>query len=128
MGLTAILAMSISMPGASYASDYQVRRKALGCTIDAFLNRNPPVLGKNTVRIRIKDDRGNYVRGAVVTVNYSMPPMPGMPPMNYTIRAHACGDEYTAIMDLIMTGPWNIAIIVHRRADLWRVVFPIDVR
>jgi len=68
------------------------------------------------------------VRGAEVKVNYSMPPMPGMPPMNYTVRADASGDGYLAVMNLIMRGPWNIVITVRDRAKLGRVIFPIDVR
>lgn len=127
-GLVVFLVMVILGQGASDARDYQVRRRAGGYTVEAFINRNPPIIGKNVTRVRIKDAHGNYVRGAVVTINYFMPPMPGMPPMNYTMPAHMTGDEYTATMDLIMTGPWNIVIIVHNRADLWRVVFPIDVR
>lgn len=112
----------------AYARDYQVRRRSGEYTVEASINRNPPVLGENMTRIRIRDGKGNYVRGAFVKVNYSMPPMPGMPPMNYTVSAKASGDEYVAVMNLIMTGPWNIVIMVRDRAKLWRIIFPIDVR
>ena len=69
---------------------------------------NPPVLGDNEIRIEIKDPQGGPVLDAEVLVNYYMPPMPKMAPMNYTIPAPLKGKEYRAVMDLIMTGPWNI--------------------
>ncbi len=127
-GLAVLFIVAISWHGTSEAKDYQVRRKVLGYTVDAFINRNPPILGKNIIRTRIRDARGSIVRGAAVKINYSMPPMPGMPPMNYTIPASMSGDEYTATMDFIMTGPWNIIIIINNQKDLWRMIFPIDVR
>ncbi len=110
------------------ARDYQVRRRSGEHVVEVAINRNPPVVGENLARIRVFDGRGNSVRGAEVRVNYFMPPMPGMPPMNYTVRADASGDGYLASMDLIMRGPWNIVITVRDRAKLGRVVFPIDVR
>lgn len=76
----------------------------------------------------IRDGCGSLVRGARVDVNYFMPPMPGMPPMNYTIPARQENDLYSATMDLIMSGPWNIIITVRKKANLNRIVFPIDVR
>ena len=66
--------------------------------------------------------------GRRVSVNYYMPPMPGMVPMNYTIPAAPDGSGYTAKMNFIMTGPWNIVIRVESGGSPWRVTFPIDVR
>jgi len=43
------------------ARDYRVRKKAGGLTFDITLNRNPPVLGNNDIRIHIKDAQGNPV-------------------------------------------------------------------
>lgn len=110
------------------ARDYRVRKKKSGYTVDVAINRNPPVLGANAITIEIEDSRGDAVTGAEVRVNYYMPPMPGMPPMNYTIPALPEANAYTATMDLIMTGPWTIVIRVKDRDRSWRVVFPIDVR
>ena len=110
------------------ARDYRVRKKRNGYTVDVAINRNPPVLGANAITIEIEDSQGNNVSGATVRVNYYMPPMPGMPPMNYTIPALPGANAYTATMDLIMTGPWNVIIKVKDRDKSWRVVFPIDVR
>jgi len=109
-------------------ADYRVRRKTPGHVVDAAINRNPPVMGENTIRIEIRDAGGKTLTGARVSVNYYMPPMPGMVPMNYTIPAAPDGSGYTAKMNFIMTGPWNIVIRVESGGSPWRVVFPIDVR
>ena len=110
------------------AGDYRVRRKAQNYVVDASINRNPPVMGENTIRIEIRDAGGRTLTGARVSVNYYMPPMPGMVPMNYTIPATPGGNGYTAKMNFIMTGPWNIVIRVESGGSPWRVIVPIDVR
>ena len=110
------------------AGDYRVRKNAESISFDIAINRNPPVLGDNEIRIAIRDPQGNPVLDAEVLVNYYMPPMPRMPPMNYTVPAPLKGKEYRAIMDLIMTGPWNIITRARVQGKWVRVVFPIDVR
>ena len=128
MVVAVFLLMTFFPAGVIDAGEYKVRRRSGAFTVDITINRNPPVLGSNIIRIRIRDGRDRYVRGAQVLVNYSMPPMPGMPPMNYTTPAKGSGDEYEATMNLIMTGPWNIIIMVRERGKSWYVIFPIDVR
>jgi len=124
----AIFLLALFLATDSKARDYKVRKKKRGFTVDIAINRNPPILGDNDIRIKIKDRGGSMVTGAEVQVNYYMPPMPGMPPMNYTMPARLQGEEYRATMDLIMTGPWNIVIKVKESDQSWRVSFPIDVR
>jgi hypothetical protein len=111
-----------------WGGDYKVRRTVEGHTLDIALNRNPPIMGKNDIRVEIKDARGQFVTNTLVTVNYYMPPMPGMPPMNYTLKATPHGSGYTATMDFIMTGPWNIAIRTTVAEKQLRLTVPIDVR
>jgi len=110
------------------AADYRVRKNVEGLAFDIAINRNPPVLGDNEIRIEIRDAEGNAVIDAEVLVNYYMPPMPRMAPMNYTIPAPLKGKEYRATMDLIMAGPWNIVIRAKTHSKLLRMTFPIDVR
>ena len=110
------------------AADYRVRKNVEGLAFDIAINRNPPVLGDNEIRIEIRDAEGNAVIDAEVLVNYYMPPMPRMAPMNYTVPAPLKGKEYRAIMDLIMAGPWNIVIRAKTQGKLLRMTFPIDVR
>jgi hypothetical protein len=108
--------------------DYAVRRKVDSYTVDLSINRNPPVTGKNDISIEIKDSLGKHITNAPVSVNYYMPPMPGMPPMNYTVTASPSGNGYKATMDLTMTGPWNIVIKTAVAGKQFRVATPIDVR
>jgi hypothetical protein len=110
------------------AGDYRVRKGDQGLTCDIAINRNPPVVGENEIRVEIKDPQGKPVLGAEVLVNYYMPPMPRMPPMNYTVPAPLKDGAYRAVMDLIMAGPWNIVIRAKSEEKRIRVVFPIDVR
>lgn len=110
------------------AADYRVRKNAEGLTFDIAINRNPPVLGDNEIRIEIKDQQGKLVLDAEVWVNYYMPPMPKMAPMNYTVPTTLKGKEYRATMNLIMTGPWNIITRARIQGKWIGVVFPIDVR
>jgi hypothetical protein len=127
-----IFALALCMLAATsqpcQAGEYRVRKMAEGLTFDVAINRNPPVLGDNELRISIKDAQGNTVPDAEVLVNYYMPPMPRMPPMNYTVPAAPKNGNYRAVMDLIMTGPWNIVVKAKREGRLTQVVFPIDVR
>jgi hypothetical protein len=99
-----------------------------GYTLDIALNKNPPILGRNEIRIQITDARGQFVINAPVTINYYMPPMPNMPPMNYTLKAVPHGSGYVATMDFIMTGPWNIVVKTTVAGKQLRLTVPIDVR
>ena len=126
--LAVALFLLVVCGGPCDAGDYRVRKKADGLTFDIAINRNPPVLGDNEIRIELRDPQGNPVLDAEVLVNYYMPPMPKMAPMNYTIPAPLKGKEYRATMDLIMAGPWNIVIRAKTQGKLLRMTFPIDVR
>ena len=110
------------------AADYRARKTADGFVFEIAINRNPPVLGKNEIRVEIRDPQGQPVSGAEVTVNYYMPPMPRMPPMSYTVTAAPDGAGYRAVMELIMSGPWNIVVRANPAGKPVRATFPIDVR
>ncbi|MFC1869045.1 FixH family protein [Thermodesulfobacteriota bacterium] len=112
----------------AYGRDFTVRRNLKGYTMAVTIKRNPPILGKNDVKVEIKDSLGKYVVDAPVTVNYFMPPMPGMPPMNYRVKASPGASEYSATMDLIMKGPWNIVIMAKVAGKRLRMTVLIDVR
>ncbi len=112
----------------AYGRDYAVRRKIDGYTVDIAIHQNPPIVGKNVMRVEIKDPLGKYITDTPVTVNYYMPPMPGMPPMNYTLKASPDDKGYNLTMDFIMRGPWNITIRTNVAEKPLRVTVPIDVR
>jgi hypothetical protein len=86
-------------------------RKAVGdYDVGITIDRNPPSVGDNPLEIEIKGPGGRRITEAQVLVNYYMPPMPRMAPMNYTIPAKLKGETYRATLHLIMDGPWIIAL------------------
>ncbi|HUO77784.1 MAG TPA: FixH family protein, partial [Thermodesulfovibrionales bacterium] len=90
--------------GIAYAKDYEVKKKAGDFDVQVAIDKNPPVVGDNNVKIEIKDSAGKYVSDAKVVVDYGMPAMPGMPAMNYKADAELKGNEYKAKMNLSMSG------------------------
>lgn len=111
-----------------YSRDFTMKKKVDGFTIDIAINRNPPIVAKNELRVTVTDPQGKALTNLKVMVNYYMPPMPGMAPMNYTVQASPKGSAYGVIMDLIMTGPWFIVVKTEVSGKRLTASFPIDVR
>lgn len=125
----AFLTMALLLlAGIAYAKDYEVNKKVGGYDVEVKIDKNPPVTGDNTITIEIKDESGKYVTDAKVRVDYSMPAMPGMPPMNYKEDAVLDGSAYRAVMNLSMSGPWNIAVKIRKDGKTNTVKFNIDAR
>lgn len=112
----------------AHGRDFIVKRNIKGYKMTVTLSQNPPILGKNDIKIAIRDSNGEPVTDAIAMVNYFMPPMPGMPPMNYKIKAAPDDAEYAATMDLIMEGPWNITILAKVAGNRLKMTVLIDVR
>ncbi|TAL25878.1 MAG: hypothetical protein EPN94_04360 [Nitrospirae bacterium] len=112
--------------GVAYAKDYEVKKKAGDYDVEIKIDKNPPVVGDNNIEIEIKDASGKYVTDAKVKVEYSMPAMPGMPAMNYKTDTELKGYEYKAIMNLSMSGAWNIAVKITRGGKTTTVKFNVD--
>jgi hypothetical protein len=91
------------------------------------IDKNPPVLGDNQIEVEIKDESGKIVKDAEVLINYYMPPMPRMVPMNYKVDAKLKGDSYRAKMVLIMSGPWAIVTKITLQGKRHSVKVSIDV-
>jgi hypothetical protein len=113
--------------GNTHARGYEATRKAGEYVVDINIDRNPPVIGDNNVTIEIKDGASKHVTDSKVLVNYYMPPMPRMPPMNFRTEAKLSGKEYRAKMRLIMSGPWYIVVIINRGGKTSTAKFSIDV-
>jgi hypothetical protein len=104
-------------------------RKTMGdYEVGITINRNPPSVGDNPIEIEIKGPGGRRLTAAQVLVNYYMPPMPRMAPMNYIIPATLKGDKYQATMHLIMDGPWIIALKITLGEKRSTVKFHINAR
>lgn len=125
----AALALLIPLLAAPlYGKSLAMSRSMNGYNVNVALSQNPPIMGKNDVRVEINDAGGKRVTDADVTVNYFMPPMPGMAPMNYTVKALPRSSGYDATMNIIMKGPWNVAIRAGVGGKQLRMTILIDVR
>ena len=96
--------------GIAYARSYEAKKMTGDYEAEVKIDRSPPVVGDNNIEIAVRDVRGKPVTDAKILVNYYMPPMPRMAPMNYTTDAKLKGEKYRAKMNFIMSGPWIIAI------------------
>ena len=114
--------------GVVLAKDYEVKKKAGDFDVIVTIDKNPPVTGDNGVTVSVKDAAGKAVKDAKVVVDYSMPAMPGMPPMNYKADAMLKGDTYAATMNLSMAGPWNVAVKISAGGKTGSVKFTIDAK
>jgi hypothetical protein len=114
--------------GVVFARDYEVKKKAGEFDVVVTIDKNPPVTGDNGVTVSVKDASGKAVAGAKVVVDYSMPAMPGMPAMNYKADAVQKGDEYKAVMNLSMAGPWNIVVKISAGGKSGNMKFTVDAK
>ena len=106
----------------------ELKKRAGDYDVSVTIDKNPPVVGRNTIEIGIRDPAGAPVLDAEVLVNYYMPPMPRMAPMNYRVEAKMRGGTYKARMDLIMAGPWYVAVKITRKDKTVTAKFNIDAR
>ena len=124
-GVLLILLMIVSV---AYARDYEVKKKAGDLNVTIRLDKNPPVVGINNVEISITDASGKAITDARVTFGYSMPAMPGMPPMSYKIDAVLAGNIYKARVNYSMAGSWNNELKITRGDKTQSTRFTIDAR
>jgi hypothetical protein len=122
-----VLIILLLAAGLVYAKDYTVMKKVGSYTVQVKLDKNPPITGQNRMEINIQDDRGNNVADAMVTVDYSMPAMPGMPAMNYKAKAELNGSRYLANVNFSMSGAWNINVKITRAGKMQSVKLNVDV-
>ncbi len=113
--------------GSVAGKDLEVKLKAGEFAVLARMGSNPPRLGDNTLEISLQDGAGRPLTSPTILVNYYMPPMPRMVPMNYRKEAKLKKDRYVLKMDFIMAGPWIIAIKITSGDKTVTAKFNIDV-
>lgn len=121
------LLMVALMGGLAAAKDYEVIKKAGSFDVEVRIDRNPPVVGDNNVSVEVKE-AGNTVTDAKVVIDYSMPAMPGMPAMNYKTDAEVKGNVYKAVMNLSMSGAWNVAVKITKAGKTSTAKFTVDAK
>ena len=72
----ALMAACLFIACLSYAEakDLRIKRETDNYLVEAVVNQNPPIIGKNDARAFIADAAGKSFPGPSVTVNYFMPP------------------------------------------------------
>lgn len=110
------------------ARGLEAAKKVGSYIVGIQIDRNPPIVGKNRIEIVIKDNTGKIVSDARVLVNYYMPPMPRMAPMNYKTDTKYRNGKYITDMHFIMEGPWVIAIKINLAGRNSTVKFNVDAK
>ncbi len=119
-----LLLMGVDM---AHAKEFRVSKNARGgYKIQATIDRYPLFLGDNHLEIEIRDASGKRITDADVLVNYYMPPMPRMVPMNYKTKASPEDEKYEAEMNIIMAGPWYIRVIIKHDGKITTAKFNVD--
>ncbi len=128
-GLTSLLlsAFLCFAAGAADAADLVVSRRAGEYDVTIRLDRNPPILGINNLEVDVREAGGKEVADAKVLINYYMPPMPRMAPMNYRVDAPFTRGKYRAAMNFIMEGPWYIVVRVGHQGKNTSAKFNVNV-
>jgi hypothetical protein len=107
---------------------YEITKQAGEYKVTIALDKNLPVAGENHMTIMIADAAGKAVTDAAVSVEYSMPAMPGMPAMNYTAEPAVKGNAYQTVLNLSMPGAWNITVKITRNDKTEAVNVNVDAR
>ena len=124
--ISAFLAL-VLMAGTADARSLEESKQAGQYHVGIRIDRNPPILGINNLEVEIRGADGAAVTDAKVLVNYYMPPMPRMAPMNYKIDAPFKGDRYRVKMNFIMEGPWYIAVKINHSGKTTTAKFNVNV-
>lgn len=119
--------IACAMAGSADAANFVDSKKAGDYVVAIQIDRNPPILGVNNLEVEIRGTGGQAVTDAKVLVNYYMPPMPRMAPMNYRADAPFKGGKYRVAMNFIMEGPWYIVVKIDHRGKTASVKFNVNV-
>ena len=127
--LSMVTLVLILTAGAAFASRaYEVKKKAGDYQVVIRIDRNPPVVGDNPVTIVVTSQDGTPVKDAKIKLDYSMPPMPGMPPMNYKAEAEHDGEGYRTSFGFSMAGSWSVGVKIARDGKTASTKFSVDVK
>jgi hypothetical protein len=117
----------VFVAGPAFAKEYAVQKKAGDYTVDIKMDKEPMV-GTNNVEIVVTDKAGKAVTDAKVTVDASMPAMPGMPAMGNKGETKLDGGKYKGKVDLSMGGSWNMTVRIVQGGKTATAKFTVDAR
>ena len=114
--------------GIVWAKGYEIQKKAGELSVVVEMERKPAIMGENGIVVTVRDVAGKEVTDAGVKVEYSMPAMPGMPPMNYGSVLALQKNSYQGKLNFSMAGPWNIVVKIVRGGKTSSTKFSLDVQ
>jgi YtkA-like protein len=107
---------------------YESQKTVDDLTISLSATR-PLVKGDNALHVKVSDAAGKAVPGAQVSVRFSMPPMPGMAPMELNTQGALEGHLYTFSVNIPVEGGWMAEVSVTRPGrPAAKATFNLDVR
>ena len=123
----AILALMVAVAADAGA---QTQKPAFDITFKT--TPNPPVTGKNTVEVTVKDSAGKPVTDAEVSATFFMAAMPSMkmPEMKNTIALkHVKDGMYSGAGQVMMAGNWDVTVSVKRSGkEIGSKKFPVSAK
>lgn len=126
--LAVLILILLMSAGIVWAKGYEVQKKAGELSVVVKMDKTPAVVGENGISVTLKDFAGKEVTDAGVKVEYSMPAMPGMPPMNYGSVLALTKNTYQGKLNFSMAGPWNIVVKIVRGGKSVSTKFSVDVQ
>ena len=126
--IAAVALILLMSAGLVWAKDYEIQKKAGDLSVVVKMDKNPAVIGENGIVVTVKDPAGKEVTDAGVKVEYSMPAMPGMPPMKYGAVLASAKNIYQGKLNFSMAGPWNVVVKIVRGTKTVSTKFSLDVQ
>jgi nitrogen fixation protein FixH len=103
-------------------------------TLDIMLmtKPSPPVTGKNTVEVMVKDVAGKPVTDGDVMVTFFMAAMPAMKMAemkNSVTLKHVKDGTYSGVGQVMMSGKWDVTVAVKRGGkEIGSKKFPVNAK
>ncbi|MEE9913971.1 MAG: FixH family protein [Deltaproteobacteria bacterium] len=114
--------------GVAYGMDYEVTKKAGEYTVQVKIDRNPPAVGDNNLMIWLKNADGKDVKGAMMTVDYSIPSRRGKKAKKFSSHAQPHENNYHAILTIPTPGSWEVTIKITDKGKKVSTKFSLDVK
>jgi len=109
--LTGVLFVAIVV---GCSKGYETKKAADDLNVTLKAGRYPLIKADNALSVIVADAMGKTVTDAVVQVQYYMPVMPGMAPMEFTAQAVPKGNGYSLTANIPMEGAWKVDVTATR--------------
>ncbi|MBI3896186.1 MAG: efflux RND transporter periplasmic adaptor subunit [Acidobacteria bacterium] len=107
------------LPEAARPSAERAQQRAQSAITAEILEPQPAKVGRNMLRVLVKDASGMPVENAEVEVTLLMPAMPGMAPMSVGTTLRGIGQgQYTGTVEIPMAFSWQTTITVRKEGQV----------